>query len=456
MGVFSMLFANRIYNYEEAFGAIDCTSDLMKTAIQDWYDLYFNRYENESEDPSQRLAYTIVNKLTKTVFSEYKSSASNDFGKKIISALDLKRKKAMQHALIAGECYLKPIPYGDTFFFTVVGRNNVLVFGRDIDGNPIDIGTTETTKTSEYYYNLLERRTIGQDGKLTIKNDLYRSDSKDYLGIWVPLKTLEKYENLPDIYTSPTPINSLGLVPIRTPMENCVDGGMDAVSVYAAAAGLIHLININEHQINGEFERGESRIITSDDLLKKGRSGRRQLKDHIFVGLDDDIENVGITIFSPAFREQSYLARKKEYLRNIESVIGIKRGLLSEVEAVERTAKEITSSEGDYSLTIIDFQQMWEKAVKDTLVLCGQLGELYKIPGATRIADNQILIDWGNGVLYDKDKERAEIMQWISAGLLKPEIGLAWMLKLPWETPNDLAIIREKYMPEIQELTEGE
>ena len=29
---------------------------------------------------------------------------------------------------------------------------------------------------------------------------------------------------------------------------------------------------------------------------------------------------------------------------------------------MERTAKEITSSEGDYSLTITDFQQMWEQA----------------------------------------------------------------------------------------------
>ena len=100
---------------------------------------------------------------------------------------------------------------------------------------------------------------------------------------------------------------------------------------------------------------------------------RRALCDNVFTAIDDMPENVGITIFSPAFREQSFLARKTEYLRNCETLIGLKRGILSEVEAVERTAKEITSSEGDYNLTIIDFQQMWEKAVREAV-------QFYKIP----------------------------------------------------------------------------
>lgn len=66
-------------------------------------------------------------------------------------------------------------------------------------------------------------------------------------------------------------------------------------------------------------------------LKKYPVTGRRKFSDNVFVGLDDDIENVGVTIFSPALREQSFLARKQEYLRNVENVIGLKRGLLSEV-----------------------------------------------------------------------------------------------------------------------------
>ena len=39
------------------------------------------------------------------------------------------------------------------------------------------------------------------------------------------------------------------------------------------------------------------------------------------------------------------------------------------------------------------------------------------------------------------------------AGLLKPELALAKKYDLPSETPEDLAAIREKYMPEMVQLT---
>lgn len=146
------------------------------------------------------------------------------------------------------------------------------------------------------------------------------------------------------------------------------------MSLYAPAVQLIHNINRNEAQINGEFERGKSRLIVSGDMMEVGPDGRKRLTDDMFTALDDDPDSVGVTIFSPTLREQSFLARKTEYLRNVESQIGLKRGILSEVEAVERTAKEITSSEGDYNLTIIDFQQAWEEAMRETLRICFVLG----------------------------------------------------------------------------------
>ena len=64
----------------------------------------------------------------------------------------------------------------------------------------------------------------------------------------------------------------------------------------------------------------------------------------------------------------------------------------------------ITSSSGDYNLTIIDLQKVWEKAVYEAVVLCGALGKLYQIPGAHDVPEDAVAIDWGNGVLYDEDK----------------------------------------------------
>ena len=130
-----------------------------------------------------------------------------------------------------------------------------------------------------------------------------------------------------------------------------MDGSADPVSVYAAATGLIHNINRNERQLDREFDHGESRVFASADLLDKRKNGRPVLPP-AFVGIDDDIANTGVTVFAPALRQESFLARKREYLRNVESLIGLKRGILGEVEAAQRTATEVTSSQGDYSLTI--------------------------------------------------------------------------------------------------------
>lgn len=440
--------------YALAFKANDITTKKMRTAIPEWFEMYYQKEPTKAEDPCQQIPYTIVRKLTKTAFSEYEATSKDDYATGLLEALAKVSTEAMQMALIGGESKLKPIPGKNGFRFIVVPRYNVLVFGRDAEGNMTDIGTVEKTTADKGYYTLLERRTVNENGFLTIRNRLFRSYNDQNLGQEVPLDSLPQYQQLVPEYTFTTPVGSVGLVSLQTPMANCMDGSPDCVSVYAAAVGLIHNINRNEAQLNGEFERGESRIIVSADMLVSEKDGSKALKDHVFVGLDDDQETVGITTFSPALRDTSYLSRKQEYLRNVENVIGLKRGLLSEVEAAERTATEITSSAGEYNLTIIDFQKKWEETVKETMRLCGILGQLYKVPGAHEIAEDAVVINWGNGVLYDEEKTWDDYKSMVSAGLLKPEIALGWRFNMPTETEEDLQKIRERYMPEVLEEVE--
>lgn len=170
------------------------------------------------------------------------------------------------------------------------------------------------------------------------------------------------------------------------------------------------------------------------------------------MGIDDDPDKAGVTIFSPELREQSYLARKTEYLRNIESLIGMKRGVLSEVESTEKTATEITSSAGEYNLTIIDFQQSWTAAVREAVRVCNILGQMYHLCDSTGVdPEKDVTISWGNGILYDEDQVWTDYKAMVSAGMLKPEIALGWYFDMPTDTPADIAAIREKYMPEMPE-----
>lgn len=456
MSVLSALFdSGKIYNFEQAFGAKDITSSAMQKAIKDWFNLYYESSPTEQEDPCQRIPVAVVSKLTKTTFSEYKAETSKgEYIAAVLDALGKARKPAMQKALIGGECFLKPIFTQKGLFFSVIDRRNYLVLGRDEQDRITDIGTAERTTEGKRYYTLLERRSVDYAGYLTIESRLYQSDTQDMLGKEIPLATLEKYAMLEPINRLPFPLNSLGLIPIKTPLENTVDGSADGVSIYAPAAGLIHLINTNEKQINGEFERGESRIIVSSDLMDRDDSGRKRFKDHIFSGLNEDPDSIGVTIFSPELREQSFLARKQEYLRNVETIIGFKRGILSEVEAAERTATEVTSSAGDYNLTIIDIQQMWEAAVREAVRVCNILGQMYKRCDSTSVDPEQdVTVSWGNGILYDENKTWSEYTAMVASGLLDGAIALAWYFDLPFpETEQEREKIRLKYMPKIESL----
>lgn len=459
MSVLSAIFDNKISGFEQAFAVKDITSAEMRAAIREWYNLYYAIDTPRDEDPCQRLPFTVINKLTKTAFSEYETKSTNEFATRILDGLERRRKQAMQQTLIGGEAFLKPLltPNG-RIEFSVIQRRNYLVLGRNETDAITDVGTQETTEVGGLYYTLLERRMIDPQGYLTIESRLYRSSDKSSIGVPVPLATLDKYAAIVPVNRLPLPLWSLGLIPIKCPAENCVDGSEDGVSVYAPAVGLIHNININEAQINGEFSNAESRIIVSGDLMERNSvTGKRQFKDHIFTALDDDPENVGVTIFSPEIREQSFLARKTEYLRNIETVIGFKRGILSNVEETDKTATEITNSAGDYNLTIVDFQEMWETAVKEAIRVCSILGAMYKVPGAVQIdPEKDVTIEWGDGVLFDRTRTWQEYQGMVAAELLKPELALAWYFDLPTpKTPADFEKIRAEYMPEMEDLTKN-
>lgn len=428
-----------IYDYEGAFGASDKTTKAMKTAVEEWFELYYQAEDADDQDPCQRIAYTVVNKLVKAIFGEYSAASADPVCQAWVDRLAAVKESAVQQALVGGESYLKPYPVADSFRFTLIPRDHVLIFGRDAEGRPTDVGTAQRSALGKYYYTLLERRTVDDKGFLTIENKLYRSADGTSLGSQVSLKEHPDYAALPESYCFETAVGSVGLARLKTPMLNCVDGSADGVSVYAAVAGLIRNLNENEAQLRGEFSRGESRVILSADMLTEGT-----LQEHLFVGLDEDPERVGLTVYSPQLRVEAYLARKQEYLRNIESMLGLRRGMLSDAEQQDRTATEITSSAGDFNLTVIELQKMWQNALEETLSLCAALARIYCL---TMPKELSVSVDWGNSTLYDEDKIWQEYREMVSQGLLAPEVALGWRFGLPATTEAERKLIRDRYMP---------
>jgi len=363
------LLQDKNQNYQNAFGAEDVASSAMKKAILTWLQLYY------CGDGPLQLPYTVVRKLQRAIFAEYSPSRN---------LRGLPHLQAMELALIAGESYLKPI-VGDELRWRVVSRGDILVFGRDLDGEPTDVGLMEKTRLGRQWFTLLERRTLDESGCLAVTNRLFRSGSQNELGREVSLRSHPAYGQLPARYAYPQSLGGVGLIRVKMPMANCVDGSGEGVSIYAPAVELMALIAENEAQLRREFSNGSSRLVVSRDMLDRG-----QLKDDVFVALDESPETVGITVFSPQLREQSYLNRQQAYLRAVENIIGLKLGLLSQVEAVDRTATEITSSEGEYMSAIWELRRVWEQAAAQALALERRL---------TAREPGEAAMDWGDGVV---------------------------------------------------------
>ena len=433
---------------EQAFGKADVTSPRMQAAVREWLTLYFGEPRRE-EDPSDRLAVLIVSKLCRTVFSEYESRVAGPRAAELAPCLDrlnAVRARALQYALVGGECLLKPVPAGRGFDLVPIRRDCYVPLGRDSRGGLTAVGTMELMRQGRSGYALLERRTAGEEG-LTIETRLFELTG-DALGRELPLAALPRTASLSPSLLLPG-VKGVGLATLRTPLLNCVDGGPDPVAVYAPAVGLIHAVARLEHQLGRELENGASRVFASEDLLRQDPAGRRALEDDLFVGLPDDPANVGVTVYSPALRVEQYLARKQDLLRSCESLIGLKRGILSEVEDTERTATEVSSSSGDFSLTVRDFQLMWDAAARETMALCDALGRVYGLwRGESFDPAADLVVDWGDGVLFDRTRTWNEYTRMVSDGLLRPELALAWYFDLPHESEADLAAIRSRYLPD--------
>ena len=433
---------------EQAFGKADVTSPRMQAAVREWLALYFGEPRRE-EDPSDRLAVLIVSKLCRTVFSEYESRVAGPRAAELAPCLDrlnAVRARALQYALVGGECLLKPVPAGRGFDLVPIRRDCYVPLGRDSRGGLTAVGTMELMRQGRGGYALLERRTAGEEG-LTIETRLFELTG-DALGRELPLAALPRTASLSPSLLLPG-VKGVGLATLRTPLLNCVDGGPDPVAVYAPAVGLIHAVARLEHQLGRELENGASRVFASEDLLRQDPAGRRALEDDLFVGLPDDPANGGVTVYSPALRVEQYLARKQDLLRSCESLIGLKRGILSEVEDTERTATEVSSSSGDFSLTVRDFQLMWDAAARETMALCDALGRVYGLwRGESFDPAADLVVDWGDGVLFDRTRTWNEYTRMVSDGLLRPELALAWYFDLPHESEADLAAIRSRYLPD--------
>jgi hypothetical protein len=435
----------------EGFGEADITSEAMRRAVRLWYGLYYDFDGDGKTDPAQRVPFVIVDGVYKAVFGEYSLSAADGtvlggVGEQVFSAaldsFDKIRAEVFLQACIGGEALIKPLPGHGGFLFGVIGRGNMLVLERGADGGITDLVTgamtVRGTPAAPVYYRLTERRTLGADGLCTVQNKLYKSDNADSPGRPVPLSALPEYAGLQPVFTFPDPLGGLGLIPVRMPGVNCVDGSPDAVSLYAAAAREILKLYAHEARTQDEYDLTAPHLIASADLLRRDRE---EIPRYITSLLDDDPSAAGLTVWNPKPNQTELEARDDQIKRSIENIVGLRRGFLSKTDTQERTATEILSTSVKMAHLVKDLQRMWDGVVRETLRVCSLLAPMYAIPWAGR----EVAAVWGNGVLYDEEKEFDRLSRLVEQGHLTPEY-LIDRMGIKALSPERLAEIRAMFI----------
>lgn len=430
---------------QKAFNVEDCTSADYRQRLQDCIDEYFRKNKTKTRLQDLNLPFVIVNKLTRAIFGEFSATCSDEFYKEFFKKIDNKKKEIMSKCLYSGSVILKPfVDSTNNLDIVICPRTNYMPCGRNSDGSLNEVVLSETKTIGPDFYTLLEKRKEVPGGT-EIMYKLFKSPTAGSLGKQIKLQSV--YPDLIDNFI--LPVSNLALVELKNPLLNDIDGSSEGVSVFEPALEIIQLINENEAQLSDEFRLGQSRIFVDEGAFRKDDNGNLILTDKVFTPMYDG-GGEAMTIFNPTLREQSYLTRKNAYLRAIEDTIGLQRGILSDASEADKTATEIGQSAAVYNLTLIDFQSSFNTAIQFLFSIAGKIGVLYHIAKAKEY-NSEVSLDFGDGVLYDRDKVFSEQLQLVAAGLLKPERFIAWYFSIDDTTPEGQAQV-QSYMPELTQL----
>lgn len=229
---------------------------------------------------------------------------------------------------------------------------------------------------------------------------------------------------------------------VKTPDANCIDSNSPlGISVFARAIEAIREADRQYTRCINEFDMKEVAIHAPQDFFRTDREGNPILpsgRERLYRVIDDTSENQKIVDFSPDIRDSSFFNGLNKQLQQVEFLVGLSRGTLSDVNETDKTATEVKMSKQRAYSTVNALQSEWDDALKKITDVVNVLASAYSLaPEGTY----ETSIAWGDGVLEDADAEYARRYQMVMSGLLRPSAFIAWYFGCSEEE----AI--KKYMP---------
>lgn len=380
--------------------------------------------------------------------------------------MDAMRSK-LEIGCAAGGFTVKPYPKDGRLYFDFCFDWDLYPVAFDAAGQLHDTIFPDRFQRGRTYYTRLERHRV--DGEnVIVSNEAYRSDNPNTLGNEISLGEVEQWTDLEPEAT----IKSAGgqlFGWFKTANANTVDIDCPlGAAVFDKATGLLKEADAKLYSgLLWEYESGERAVHVDENALKpKTKTVINDAGQRITVEVNDRISHLSnrlyrkvpgiqksdtidlFEVFSPPFREASYISGLNQLLIRIEDLCGLSRGTLSDANTEARTATELKIVKQRSYATIADNQKNLEKCLRDVIRAMDVYATAYNLAPA---GEYEVSFEWDDSIITDSQQQMSEMLLLLDRGIISP-VELRQWYKGETEQQAEAAIaeIREANAAQIE------
>lgn len=358
---------------------------------------------------SMRIEQGICREFADVVLSEMEVNISNDKLFELFNNCTADLNENLQDGIGMGSFCIKPLGNKQAEFVTA-DKFFVLSFGAD--KKPDDVVFIDQRKLNESRYLIrLERHSV-KAGFLVIKNLAFESHDRTTLGHAVPLDTLDAWAKLPKDVAYPG-MTQMDFGYYRNPLKNRVDDTNTGVSIFESAVEIIQRADIQGARLDWEFESGERAVHVDSTALKKkpnGQNGLANLNKRLYRGLDINSDKELLKEYSPELREEDIINGLETLYRQIEFIVGLAFGDLSDPQSVDKTATEVKAAKQRKYNRVNAIQGNLKKCLEEFVAGLAFHEGLYT-------SGYEFICNFADSILTDEAAERQLMLNEIASGI---------------------------------------
>lgn len=387
----------------------------MIDAINGWKDMIDGRAGWIDEDKgitSLKIEAGICREFADIALGEMEASVDNDRLNEAFKNAIRDLNENLQDGLALGSFIIKPLGENRSEFVTA---DKFVPVSFDDEGKPSDIMFFTRKKVGENnYYTKVERHYFDENGNLVISNKCYHASTESTIGNHCDLAEVSEWADIePEPITYPG-MNKNDYGYFRVPLKNRVDGSACGVSIYAEAVSAIRKADIQYGRLDWEYSSGE-RAVHVDERALRRKDGRIKLpegKQRLYRGLNLE-QNQGELYkeYSPAMRDEAYIRGLEKAYRNIEFIVGLAYGDLSDASEVDKTATEVRASKQRKYNRVNAIQENLRDCLSDFVDALAFYNELYT-------TKYEFSCTFNDSILTDEETEREQDRKDVAMGVM--------------------------------------